>query len=57
MNKEKVLDEVWRKKIRDKILTSMAVREDTKKSLRKDCETDCGFYPICKKVFELENET
>jgi len=53
MNREQLLEEVWREYIKDEILACVIIRES--KPLNEACK-ECEFYRICTKILEGEKE-
>lgn len=49
MDREKLLEEVWKGYVKNKIMTCVVMKE--KKRWRASCVL-CDFYPICRKVFD-----
>jgi len=55
MSREKLLEEIWREEIKDEILTCVVIKKE--KDLRNDCQSECEFYPICKRIISMEKES
>lgn len=53
MKRERLIDEAWREEVREEIIACVVMREE--EPLRDECKSECDFYPICKRVLELEN--
>lgn len=53
MTRQKLLDEYWNEELRTEISSCVVFRKE--KMLRDTCP-ECESYPICKKVFEMEQE-
>ena len=51
MNRENLLDEIWREYIKDEIITCPIMKKE--KTLQAEC-VDCDYYFICRQMFRIE---